>query len=89
MALVVRSGWLYAHSDVEWWTMSTYTVFLFFNVFLVSTIGSTLFTVLADFIDNPTSIVTLLATALPQQSLFFITYLMVAGAGRIPFKLFR
>lgn len=84
-----KSGWLYAHSDVEWWTMSTYTVFLFFNVFLVSTIGSTLFTVLADFIDNPTTVVTLLATALPQQSLFFITYLMVAGAGRIPFKLFR
>lgn len=64
-----RSGWLYAFSDIEWWTLSTYTMFLFFNVFLISTIGSTLFTVLADFIDNPTTVITLLATGMEVGSI--------------------
>jgi hypothetical protein len=41
------------------------------------------------FIDNPRSIIDLLATSLPQQSGFFINYLLVAAFGRLPLKLFR
>jgi hypothetical protein len=35
--------------------------------------------VLDDFIDNPRSIINLLASSLPQQSGFFINYLLIAG----------
>jgi len=40
-------------------------------------------------IDDPTQIIQLLATTLPQQSLFFLLYLMVAGMGRQPIGLVR
>jgi hypothetical protein len=40
--------------------------------------------VLDDFIDNPRSIINLLASSLPQQSGFFINYLLIAGTKKDP-----
>lgn len=78
-----------SYSRIEWMTMATYWGFLIFNVFLVSTIGGAILKVLDDFVDNPRSIINLLASSLPQQSGFFINYLLIAGFGRLPLKLFR
>jgi len=40
--------------------------------------------VLDDFIENPRSIINLLASSLPQQSGFFINYLLIAGTKKGP-----
>eukprot|EP00743_Colponemidia_sp_Colp-15_P009572 GILK01010469.1.p1 GENE.GILK01010469.1~~GILK01010469.1.p1 ORF type:complete len:796 (-),score=129.17 GILK01010469.1:124-2511(-) len=56
-----------------------YYLFLAFNVFFVSTISGSVLVVLDDIIHNFTftDIVRLLSTSLPQQSLFFMNYIIV------------
>eukprot|EP01120_Amphizonella_sp_Union-15-10_P011592 TRINITY_DN4957_c0_g1_i1.p1 TRINITY_DN4957_c0_g1~~TRINITY_DN4957_c0_g1_i1.p1 ORF type:complete len:389 (-),score=40.50 TRINITY_DN4957_c0_g1_i1:27-1193(-) len=58
---------------------SVYFLFLIFNVLLVSLIAGSIFRVLEDMIQNPSSIPTLLALSIPAQGIFFINYVLVAA----------
>eukprot|EP00743_Colponemidia_sp_Colp-15_P004399 GILK01004744.1.p1 GENE.GILK01004744.1~~GILK01004744.1.p1 ORF type:complete len:735 (-),score=131.07 GILK01004744.1:171-2375(-) len=56
-----------------------YYLFLVFNVFLVSTIAGSILKVLNEMIDDPSvsNVVNLLATSLPQQGMFFMSYIII------------
>ncbi|OZJ05434.1 hypothetical protein BZG36_01612 [Bifiguratus adelaidae] len=66
-------------SSVYLASMDKYFAFLVVNVLLVSTIAGGVFTTLAQLFNNPTSAVNILGTKLPQQSTFFITYVILAA----------
>ena len=78
-------------SEVEWHTATGYWTFLIFNILLISSIGGTIYRVLASFLSSvsPIGVLRLLATSLPQQAEYFISYILVAGPGRLPLRLFR
>lgn len=71
-----QSG-LYTISDLDKAVLNRYFLFQLFNVFLGYTISGTIFNSLNKLIDDPTSAVDLLASSLPQQANFFITYIMI------------
>jgi len=77
------------HSAAARRILLTYWVFLIVNILFVTTLGGSILTILDDIIEEPGDVVKLLASHLPQQSLFFMQYILVAGLGRIPFNLFR
>lgn len=56
-----------------------YWLFLIINVFLVTTIAGSIFTVLSEILKEPSKIPYLLAASLPQQSTVFINYIIVKG----------
>lgn len=54
--------------------------FNYINVFLVSTFSGAVISSISDIIDNPTSIVNILATTLPSLAIFFTNYILVLTA---------
>lgn len=84
-----RFGGLSCYSLAEWYAMIMYSFFLFLNVFLVVAVEGTFFLALAQIVEEPSEMVSLLANSLPQQALFFIIFIMVQGIGRLSFQLFR
>eukprot|EP01114_Cavostelium_apophysatum_P018971 TRINITY_DN597_c0_g1_i1.p1 TRINITY_DN597_c0_g1~~TRINITY_DN597_c0_g1_i1.p1 ORF type:complete len:787 (-),score=137.08 TRINITY_DN597_c0_g1_i1:702-3062(-) len=56
-----------------------YFIFLVLNVFLVTTIAGSIFSVIKSLIDEPNSVVSLLAQSLPKQSIFFTNYVITQG----------
>eukprot|EP01087_Luapelamoeba_hula_P021923 TRINITY_DN774_c1_g1_i5.p1 TRINITY_DN774_c1_g1~~TRINITY_DN774_c1_g1_i5.p1 ORF type:complete len:808 (-),score=132.34 TRINITY_DN774_c1_g1_i5:75-2498(-) len=76
-------------SFAMWLVMRVFWLYLIVNVLLVVTIGGTIFKVLQQVIDDPVSVFDLLALSLPQQSLFFMLYILVSGLSRKPLMLFR
>lgn len=61
--------------------MGRYYFFLVFNVFLVFTLGGTVLKSLNAIINNPASIVTMLATQLPNNANFFVDYIVLGLSG--------
>lgn len=68
---------VYTQSKISRAVMTKYFAFQVFNVLLVYTISGAVFNVLNKIIDNPSDLVNILATSLPQQSGFFINYVML------------
>jgi len=66
-------------TDVDQGLLASYFSFLLLNVFLVVTISGSLFTVLDQAINQPSSIVSLLAKSLPAQSIFYTNYIVIQG----------
>eukprot|EP00732_Lithocolla_globosa_P005158 Lithocolla_globosa_v1_NODE_5159_length_1291_cov_5.279126.p1 type:complete len:355 gc:universal NODE_5159_length_1291_cov_5.279126:203-1267(+) len=58
-----------------------YSLFLIFNVFLVSTLAGSIFTQAAELIADPTSIVEMLSSSIPAQGNFFLQYVSIASTG--------
>jgi len=72
----------YSYSSVERSMLSKYFFFIVFNIFLVSLLGSGILGIINQFsylAQNPTQIVTLLATSLPLQVPYFINYVLTAA----------
>jgi hypothetical protein len=86
---IIHRSYEWAKSTVEWKTMTTYWSFLIIHVVFVSTFGGTLSKILSEFIDNPRNLISLLAQALPQNSTFFINYILVVTFCITPLTLFR
>jgi len=74
--LVAFQG-LFTRAEVEHQVFTKYFAFLVVNIFLVSLFTGSLFGHLEQYIRYPADIITLLATALPKQSNFFINYVLV------------
>jgi len=87
--IVEHIGSFYRRYEKEWLVMRCWCIFLLFNVLFLLTIGGAVFRVLQLIINKPSDIVNLLANSLPQQSIFFINFILVSGLGRVPLKLFR
>eukprot|EP00026_Physarum_polycephalum_P003384 Phypoly_transcript_03395.p1 GENE.Phypoly_transcript_03395~~Phypoly_transcript_03395.p1 ORF type:complete len:819 (+),score=48.98 Phypoly_transcript_03395:115-2457(+) len=75
-AVVTLTG-LYSKSEISRGVMTKYYLFQIFNVLLVYSIAGAVINVLHQIVDNPGSIVNLLANSLPQQSGFFVNYVML------------
>ncbi|KAL0050236.1 hypothetical protein WJX82_006955 [Trebouxia sp. C0006] len=58
-----------------------------FNVFLGAMFGGAIFSQLAQSIKDPASIPSLVGTALPSSSNFFINYVITQGVAMIPFRI--
>jgi len=76
-------------SQLERAIFHTYWQFLLLNVFLITTLSGSIFGVLHQIIESPSSIVSLLATNLPAQSFFFITYITLQAFISYPLQLSR
>jgi len=87
--LVIWSG-DHSKSLIEEDTMKHFFTFLIWNVLLLSSIGGAFFEIVGElFKDGLTEIVTLLAVALPKQSVFFVTYLLFASLGNVAINQLR
>ncbi|KAJ3409588.1 hypothetical protein HDV05_004332 [Chytridiales sp. JEL 0842] len=73
----IRLQGLEAHSWIEMETMSHYFFFLIFNVLLVFTLSSTVWTLIGSFFQNPLFIFNLMASTLPSGATFFINYIIL------------
>ncbi|KAF9697957.1 hypothetical protein EKO04_004154 [Ascochyta lentis] len=66
-------------SQIELKTQSWYFVFQVVQVFLVATLSSAITSVINDVLDNPGTVLTLLAENLPKASNFYISYFILLG----------
>ncbi|KAK9819243.1 hypothetical protein WJX81_003710 [Elliptochloris bilobata] len=57
------------------------------SVFLGAMLGGSAFSQLGALIDNPASLPSLIGTALPASSNFFINYIIIQGLAMVPFRL--
>lgn len=62
-------------------TQAFYFTFLLIELVLVTSISSGLIATISSIIDNPTSIVSTLATELPKASNYFFNYLIIQALG--------
>eukprot|EP01087_Luapelamoeba_hula_P024819 TRINITY_DN9586_c0_g1_i1.p1 TRINITY_DN9586_c0_g1~~TRINITY_DN9586_c0_g1_i1.p1 ORF type:complete len:940 (-),score=115.85 TRINITY_DN9586_c0_g1_i1:44-2863(-) len=76
-------------SHAAWTVFYIFWFFMTVNTVFIATIGGSLFKILDQAIDEPSSLIDLISTSLPQQSLFFTQYIMVAGLGEVPFGFVR
>ena len=74
-----RQAGVATQSRVELFVQNSYFVFQVLQVFLVTTLTSTIASSLNDLIKNPMGIRKLLSTALPKASNFYISYFILQG----------
>jgi hypothetical protein len=90
--IITLATWLQGQVSYSEWMSRVFTrfyIFLFVNVLLVASLSGGLFTVIQNAIDSPSSIPQLLAQTLPQQSTFFITFVMIQAARKGPMGILR
>lgn len=76
---VGKIGGLLTVQQVEFWCQSWYFGFQVVQVFIVTTLASSLSTVVSAIISDPGSAMTLLAQYLPRLSNFYIPYMLLQG----------
>ncbi|KAJ3206272.1 hypothetical protein HDU67_008288 [Dinochytrium kinnereticum] len=74
--LILKQG-LEAYSWVEMRTLQHYFFYLIFNVLLIFTLSSTVWTIAGSLVENPGFIFSLLASTLPSGATFFINYIII------------
>lgn len=68
-------------SGIEYAVQNTYFAFQVVQVFLVTTLSSGITTAIREFVNNPASILQILANSLPKASNFYLSYIIVQGLG--------
>lgn len=68
-----------SYSRVELFTQNSYFAFQVIQVFLITTISSSVASVAKSIADNPTGVTSILANDLPKASNFYISYFIVQG----------
>lgn len=87
---ILHQRGLRLHSEFDRQLVRLYWLFLLLNVFLVSVFAGTFFEVFARVLEHPQYIVSVLATSLPAQALYFTNYIVLQGYAGYPiFWLFR
>jgi len=86
---VASAQGLYTNSRISRSVMSKYFVFQVFNIFLIYSIAGSIFGVLNEIMNNPTIVVSLLATSLPKQYVFFVNYIMILSLSGHTMNLWR
>ncbi|PVH71300.1 DUF221-domain-containing protein [Cadophora sp. DSE1049] len=79
MRACARQAGVATQSRIELFVQNSYFLFQVLQVFLVTTLTSTVASSLADLIKNPMGIRKLLSTALPKASNFYISYFILQG----------
>lgn len=78
-AVFARFEGIPLHSSIEQSLMSRFFLFLVIHGFLIVTISSGLVAAIPVIVNDPGSVVNLLANKLPAASTFFLTYFIVTG----------
>ncbi|VEU20465.1 DEKNAAC101343 [Brettanomyces naardenensis] len=65
--------------SIEYYTQQAYFAFQVIQVFLVTTVASSVTSVITQIMENPTSVMSLLSSNLPKCSNFFISYVLFQG----------
>lgn len=76
-------------SEIDMGLLTRFFIFQVFTVFFGSFIAGTVANQFSELIHNPSSVVTLLGSAAPQTSIFFLTYVTLQGLFLIPFSILR
>ncbi|EGG22185.1 hypothetical protein DFA_04303 [Cavenderia fasciculata] len=71
----------HSFTSIDKSVFSKYFFFQVFNVFLISAIAGSIFQSLESIVNNPSTIITLLSTALPGQAFQMINLIMIASVG--------
>jgi len=77
--LMAKLAGYVTYSQVELKTQTWYFAFQVVQVFLVATLSSAVTSVISSVLDNPGSVLTLLAQNLPKASNFYISYFILLG----------
>lgn len=72
------------YSNAAWTVLVLYWLFMLINVVFIYTIGGSLFQLIDQAIDDPSSIIKLISTSLAAQALFFTQYIFVAAFFSVP-----
>lgn len=76
-------------SGLERGVFTKFFYFQFFNVFLASVVAGSLLNILDLLLENPKSLVELIALSLPDYSAFFINYVLASTFTFLPLKVMR
>ena len=77
LAAMGRAQGIESESWVQMYVLKKYYVFQIFNFFLLTALASSVFKQMQEIIDDPTSIVTLLAQSIPTSATVFTSYVML------------
>lgn len=78
---MARLGGAPTYSDAEYTLQNYFFAFQVVQVFLVATLGSAASSAVQAIIRNPASITSLLSTAIPKASNFYLSYFVLQGLG--------
>ncbi len=65
--------------QIEYYTQQSYFAFQVIQVFLVTTVASSITSVITQIMDRPSSVMSLLSSNLPKCSNFFVSYVLFQG----------
>lgn len=68
-------------AEIELYTQNAYFIFQLLQVFLIRTVTDTAATAVVQIVQDPTSVFSTLAEALPTSSNFYISYFILQGFG--------
>jgi len=78
---------LLTKSEMTMWTYRKFWLHSVIHVFIIYTVGGAVITIIAEVIQNPLSVFTLLGNAIPAQAFFFINYVTLEWTNRVSMKL--
>lgn len=81
LATMMKKAGSISESEVDFGVVSRFYIFQLVVVFVGNVVASSFFSQATALINNPTSIVTVLGTAIPQSATFFITFIFLGIAG--------
>ncbi|GAM17713.1 hypothetical protein SAMD00019534_008880 [Acytostelium subglobosum LB1] len=86
--LASRLQGYHAHSLIDKSVLRKYFIFQVVNVFLISAIAGSIFQSIESIVDNPSSVITMLASSLPGQAFQMINLIMISACKPV-FNLLR
>lgn len=89
LTAMARFSGMVSDSQIDLSVVSRFFTFQVITTVLGTIVAGSFFNQLQQFIDDPSSAVTILATAAPQTALFFMTYIMLQALAKTPLSLMR
>ncbi|KAK9864573.1 hypothetical protein WJX84_004373 [Apatococcus fuscideae] len=89
LAFMNKKQGMISASKVDFGVVRKYFIFQVVTVFFGSFIGGSFFTQIEQWVKSPTSAITIIGTAAPATSIFFLTYVVLQGLNAAPLGFLR
>eukprot|EP00798_Chlamydomonas_sp_ICE-L_P003028 gene3028-13052_t len=86
---MVRLGGAVSESEIDFGVAERFFYLQVISVFLYNMIAGSFLSQWREIIEDPAAFLNIIAAAVPQTASFFITYLLVAGVGRVMIRFLR